>query len=217
VVRLAPAEQLARHVVGPLKRRSSKAQSNYLSNWCRNCGVPLGSHLLGEELLAAEKPFDRYPISGDMMALLLVSGAAATAMDARGQNGWSRGCRRQNSLPSGSARTCQLSVPVWPTSAGLAPRASSRSQFGVLVAVGGVDVDMQSELPGPRVAAGAEDEGGLRTAEAGVGRPDLDASVVLPTEFDVAEDGAPECGEPVGVGGVDDQFTDAACHARQCT
>ena len=71
-------------------------------------------------------------------------------------------------------------------------------QFGVLVAVGGVDVDMQSELPGPRVAAGAEDEGGLRTAEAGVGRPDLDASVVLPTEFDVAEDVAPERGEPIG-------------------
>jgi hypothetical protein len=30
-------------------------------------------------------------------------------------------------------------------------------QLGVLVAVGGVDVDVQWELPGPRVAAGAED------------------------------------------------------------
>src|SRR5262249_60988518 len=46
-------------------------------------------------------------------------------------------------------------------------------QLGVLVAVGGVDVDVQSELPGPRVAARAEDEGGLRAAEAGVRRPDL--------------------------------------------
>jgi GT2 family glycosyltransferase len=54
-------------------------------------------------------------------------GRAAWRQDARGQRGWSRVCRRQNSLPSGSARTCQLSVPVWPTSAGLAPRASSRS------------------------------------------------------------------------------------------
>ena len=90
-------------------------------------------------------------------------------------------------------------------------------QLGVLVAVGGVDVDVQSELPGPRVAAGADDEGGLRAAEADVGRPDLDASVVFPAEFDVAEDLAPECGEPVGVGGSDDQLTDAACHARQCT
>src|SRR5438093_7289117 len=108
-------------------------------------------------------------------------------------------------------------------SAGLAdvdgPGAESEQplQLGALVAVGGVDVDVQSELPGPRVAAGAEDEGGLRAAEAGVGRPDLDASVVLPAEFDVAEDLAPECGEPVGVGGVEDQLTDAACHARQCT
>jgi hypothetical protein len=77
-------------------------------------------------------------------------------------------------------------------------------QFGVLVAVDGVDVDVQSELPGPRIAARAEDEGWLRAAEADVGRSDLDAAVVLPAEFDVAEDLAPECGEPVGVGGVDD-------------
>jgi hypothetical protein len=41
-------------------------------------------------------------------------------------------------------------------------------QFGVLVAVGGVDVDVQPELPGPRVGTGAEDEGGLQAAEAGV-------------------------------------------------
>jgi hypothetical protein len=90
-------------------------------------------------------------------------------------------------------------------------------QLRVLVAVGGVDVDVESELPAPRIAARAEDQGGLRAAEADVGRPDLDASVVLPAEFDVAEDLAPECGEPVGVGGVDDQLADAACHARKCT
>lgn len=62
VVQLVPAEQLARHGVGPLKRRSSKtARSSYLSNGCRACGVLPGSHLLEEELLAAGKPFDRYP------------------------------------------------------------------------------------------------------------------------------------------------------------
>ena len=89
-------------------------------------------------------------------------------------------------------------------------------QFGVLVAVDGVDVDMQSEFPGPRIAARAKDDGRLRASEADVGRPDLDAAVVLPTQFDVAEDLAPERGEAVGVGSVDDQFSDAACHARQC-
>jgi Domain of unknown function (DUF5710) len=62
VVQLIPAEQLAQQGVGQLKRRSSKtAGSSYLSNGCRECGALIGSHLLGEELLAAEKPFDRYP------------------------------------------------------------------------------------------------------------------------------------------------------------
>lgn len=77
-------------------------------------------------------------------------------------------------------------------------------QFGVLVAVEGVDVDVQSELSRPGIAARTEDKGWLRAAEADVGRPDLDAAVVLPTEFDISEDLAPECGEAVGVGGVDD-------------
>src|SRR5579859_1602803 len=89
-------------------------------------------------------------------------------------------------------------------------------QLGVLVAVGGVDVDVQPELPGPRVGTGAEDQGRLQAAEAGVRRPDLDAPVVFAAEFDVAEDLAPERGESAGIGGVDDQLTDAACHARQC-
>ena len=77
-------------------------------------------------------------------------------------------------------------------------------QFGVLVAVEGVDVDVQSEPPRPRLAAWAEDESRLRAAEADVGRPDLDAAVVLAAKFDVTEDTAPERGEPVGVGSVDD-------------
>jgi hypothetical protein len=44
-------------------------------------------------------------------------------------------------------------------------------QLSVLVAVGGVDVDVQPELPGPRVAAGAEDEGGLRPPKPASGGP----------------------------------------------
>jgi hypothetical protein len=74
------------------------------------------------------------------------------------------------------------------------PGAESKQslQFGVLIAVEGVDVDMQSELPGPRIAARTEDEGWLRAAEADVGRSDLDAAVILPAELDVTEDLAPE-------------------------
>jgi hypothetical protein len=48
--------------VGPLKLRSSKtARSSYVSNGCRKCDALIGSRPLEQELLAAEKPFDRYP------------------------------------------------------------------------------------------------------------------------------------------------------------
>ena len=61
VVQLIPAEQLTRHGVGPLKRRSSKtARSSYISNGCRECDALIGSHPLQEELLAEGKPFDSY-------------------------------------------------------------------------------------------------------------------------------------------------------------
>jgi hypothetical protein len=54
--------------------------------------------------------------------------AIVPANQSKGSEGLEpRVCRRQNSLPSGSVRTCQPSVPAWPTSAGLAPGASSRS------------------------------------------------------------------------------------------
>lgn len=106
-----------------------------------------------------------------------------------------------------SLRICQ-DVPAF--TAGLADITRFRTeseqslQFGFLIAVGGIDVDVQSELPGSWVAAGIEDESGLRAAESGLGRPDLDASVVLSAQFNVAEDFAPEGGKPVDVGGVDD-------------
>lgn len=74
------------------------------------------------------------------------------------------------------------------------PRAERQQplQLGFLVPVGGADVDVQPELAGARVAAGAEDEGGLRAAGPGAGRPDLDAPVVLPAQLPVPEDLAPD-------------------------
>jgi hypothetical protein len=82
-------------------------------------------------------------------------------------------------------------------------------QLGVLVPVDGVDIDVQGELTGPRIAAGAQDDGRLQATESGVGRPDLDRTI-LPAKLNVTEDLAPEHGEPFGVGAVEDQFTDAA-------
>jgi hypothetical protein len=43
------------------------------------------------------------------------------------QSGARRVLSRQNSLPSGSARTCHCSSPVWPMSAGRAPSLRRRS------------------------------------------------------------------------------------------
>ncbi len=99
------------------------------------------------------------------------------------------------------------------------PRAEGEEplELGVLVAVGGVDVEVQRELAGTRVGARAEDEGRLRAAEPDVGRADLDRAVLLAVELDVAEDVAPEPGEQLGVGAVEDQLADAGRHASQPT
>ena len=43
------------------------------------------------------------------------------------QSGLRRALSRQNSLPSGSTRTCHCSCPVWPMSAGRAPSFRRRS------------------------------------------------------------------------------------------
>jgi hypothetical protein len=58
---------------------------------------------------------------------------------------------------------------------------------------------VQRQPAGPRVAAGAQDDGGLQPAEPGPGRADLDRTV-LPAELDVAEDPAPEPREQFSVG-----------------
>src|SRR5580658_5793543 len=50
-------------------------------------------------------------------------------------------------------------------------------QLRVLVAVGGVDVDVQPELAPLGFVRPVDDDGGLRPAEAGLRRADLDAGV----------------------------------------
>jgi len=82
-------------------------------------------------------------------------------------------------------------------------------QFGFLVAVHRVDVDMQRKPPHPRIAAGAQEDRGLETAESGVGRPNL-YRTVLPVDLHITKDIAPEPCEQFGVGAVEDQFTDTA-------
>ena len=104
-----------------------------------------------------------------------------------------------------------------PTSAGLAPRASRRSSSASWSRSVGLTSMWSRSLPIRGSLLGAEDQGGLQAAKADVWRADLDAAVVLAAELDVAENLAPECGQPLRVGAVDDELADAVCHARHCT
>jgi hypothetical protein len=77
----------------------------------------LGRNLL-EGLIVLNDPFQRG------VAVKVLEGIAAGV---RADAQLRRACRRQNSLPSGSARQCQDSSPVWPMSAGRAPSFRRRS------------------------------------------------------------------------------------------
>lgn len=82
-------------------------------------------------------------------------------------------------------------------------------QFGVLVPVDGIDVNVQGKSSSPRVAAGTQDDGGLQAAEPDVRRADLDRAI-FPVELDVTEDVAPKPRQHFGIGTVEDQFADTA-------
>jgi len=100
--------------------------------------------------------------------------------------------------------------------AGLAdvgPAGARREQpveLRLLVAVGGIDVDVQPKLATLEFVRPVEDDGGLRTAEASLRRSDLDAAVDA-VELDIAEDRAPEPGQQVRIVCVEDEFRYATC------
>ena len=68
-------------------------------------------------------------------------------------------------MPSGSASTCQDASAGWPMSTSLAPARQEALELGVLIAVGGVDVDVQPGVPVLRLVAADEDDRRLRAAE----------------------------------------------------
>ena len=133
----------------------------------------------------------------------------------------SKACVRAARGGGAAGRTVALRIGqhVPPLVAALADVRRYRSeveqplQLGVLVRVGGVDVDVQPRLARRRVGRRREDQGRCRTAEAR-GRPDLDRAVVLPPEDDVVEDGGPEGGQRLGVAAVDDELAEPAGHGR---
>ncbi len=92
------------------------------------------------------------------------------------------------------------------------PEIEQALQLGVLVAVGRVDVDVQSQLARGGVGHRPEDQRRRGAAEPRLGA-DLDGAV-LAGELPVVEDLAPEPGERLGVPAVDDEFAEAAGHGR---
>lgn len=84
-------------------------------------------------------------------------------------------------------------------------------QLIVLFPVGGIHIDVQTQLAGLGLVSLAEDDRGLRATEADVRRPDLYACFVA-FQFDVAQYLAPEPRQPFGITCVQDQFGYATCH-----
>src|ERR1700754_2516746 len=84
-------------------------------------------------------------------------------------------------------------------------------ELGVLIAVGGVDIDVQPGFPLLRLIPATEDDRRLRTAEP-FARPDLQRAVVLAIEHDEDQDLAPEPGQHLRVAAPEHELADTTCH-----
>src|ERR687894_385424 len=84
-------------------------------------------------------------------------------------------------------------------------------QLGVLIAIGGVDVDVQPGFPRLRLIPATEDDRRLRTAEP-FAWPDLHRAVVLAIEYDEVQDLAPEPRQHLRVAATEHELTDTTCH-----
>jgi hypothetical protein len=84
-------------------------------------------------------------------------------------------------------------------------------ELGVLIAVGGVDVDVQPGFPLLRLMPATEDDRRLLTTEP-FARPDLHRTVVLAIEHDEVQDLAPEPRQQFRVAATEHELTDTTCH-----
>src|SRR5579875_3670714 len=84
-------------------------------------------------------------------------------------------------------------------------------EFGVLVAVGGVDVDVQPGFPLLRLIPATEGDRRLRAAGP-FARSDLHRAVVLAIEHDEVQHLAPEPRQHLRVAATEDEFTDTTGH-----
>ena len=84
-------------------------------------------------------------------------------------------------------------------------------QLIVLVPVGGIHIDVQTQLTGLRLVSPAQDDRGLRAAEADLRRADLDVAFDA-FQLYIAQHVAPEPRQQFGITCVQDEFGYAACH-----
>src|SRR5215469_16093186 len=91
------------------------------------------------------------------------------------------------------------------------PELQQAFKLGILIAVGGVDVDVQPGLPRLRLVPAAEDDRRLRAAEP-FARPDLEAAVLFAIEHDEVQDLAPEPRQRLWVAATEHELTDTTCH-----
>jgi hypothetical protein len=84
-------------------------------------------------------------------------------------------------------------------------------QLIVLFPVGGIHIDVQTQLAGLGLISLVEDDRGLRATEADARRPDLYACFDA-FQLDIAQYLAPEPRQQFGITCVQDQFGYATCH-----
>ena len=84
-------------------------------------------------------------------------------------------------------------------------------QLIVLFPVGGIHIDVQTQLAGLGLVSLAEHDRGLRAAETDARRPDLYACLIA-FQLDVAQYLAPEPRQQFGITCVQNQFGYATCH-----
>ena len=84
-------------------------------------------------------------------------------------------------------------------------------QLIILFPVGGIHIDVQTQLAGLGLVSLAEDDRGLRAAKADARRPDLYVTVDA-FQFDIAQYLAPKPRQQFGITCVQDQFRYATCH-----
>lgn len=84
-------------------------------------------------------------------------------------------------------------------------------ELGILIAIGGVHINVEAGLSLPRLIRATEENRRLRTTEP-FPRPNLERTILLAVEHDKVKDVAPEECQDLGVSAIEHEFTDTTGH-----